>query len=189
MKKKVLVLVTIIMILSIAMMAVGCSPKEFAVNKVEQVDVAPLANEYIKLLAETFPNRTSGFGTEIPVVQFISSMMQQYKYEPNGSYDYNGNIIQGANAFAIYTDSTQQLPLQGLNLVFDKKAEGESKGTIILSTQYDNVYTTPTSNLEADGTYESGASTPTTHHNIPQHNHRRHHQQQQQRRWQHLPHH
>ena len=159
MKKKILILISIVTIISLMFM-VGCTNKDFNVQKTDQIDVSALANEYIELLATAYPDRTSGTGREDSVMKFISSQMQTYGYEPNGSYELNNSIIQGANRYTYYNGINDlEGAGYGFNLIFDKKAEGKSKGTIILSTQYDNLYSFPKVPTKADGTYESGAST------------------------------
>ncbi|MDE7337274.1 MAG: Zn-dependent exopeptidase M28 [Clostridia bacterium] len=116
-----------------------------------------LAFENMKYLAENYPDRTMCTQGEQNAAKYISDKLSGWGY----TSDFSDNDTEGLQSFKenfTRYDGSAVSDANAYNVVFTKKAR-ESKGEIILSTQYDNLYGEKNGEelWKADGSYESGS--------------------------------
>lgn len=155
MKKKVLILITICM-LTLLVFVGGCQSKSFEVNQHQALDVGDKAYSYMELMSTDYADRTFGMGKDKLVAVYLAKKLSEWGYTPQDS---KIDGVAGINEYTSYVTADENANTgKGYNVVFSKKAVGESRGEIILSAQYDNLYSHKTYGTTADGSYESGAS-------------------------------
>ena len=113
--------------------------------------------ENMQYLAQNYPDRTMGESGELNAAKYIASKLSEWGYVS----DFSDEDTQGLQSFKVnymrYL-GTSISNVNAYNVIFTKKAEN-SKGEIILSTQFDNLYseTNGGETWKADGSYESGS--------------------------------
>ena len=167
-----IVALTLIACFALASLA-GCTPTaSFDVVKSEG-DYGDTVFAQMKYLAENYPDRTMATQGEIDASRYLANTLRDLGYE---GVEF-GEDEAGLQSFTLdYTryDGTSKSKATAYNVVFTKKSEN-SKGEILLSAQYDNLYgegrntsandSTNTQMTDqddgawkADGSYESGSA-------------------------------
>ncbi len=155
MKKKILILTTICM-LALLVFVGGCQSKSYDIDAHETLNVGQTAYNYMQTLATDFPDRTFGMGKDKDVAVYLAKLLAGWGYTPQDS---KADGVEGINEYTSYVNTDNNAETgKGYNVVFTKKAVGESRGEMILSAQYDNLYSHKNYGTAADGSYESGAS-------------------------------
>lgn len=113
---------------------------------------------YMTELSQEYANRTMATDGEKKAAEYIASLMSGWGYVS----DYETDGIQGLSSFKLgfnRYDGSSVKDGVAYNVIFTKKAEN-SNGEILLTCQYDNLYSEKGSDGEwqADGSYESGAA-------------------------------
>ncbi|MDE6758754.1 MAG: M28 family peptidase [Clostridia bacterium] len=157
-RRKILI-VLIALIGVIAMIALtACSQSE------PQFDLVKNNGEYgdmvlgnMQYLAENYPDRTMSTQGELNTAKYLSSRLSDLGYTSEYSYDEIIGLQHFKVDFMRYDGSPVSDP-NAYNVIFTKKAV-ESKGEIVLSAQYDNLYEEKAGGetWKADGSYESGS--------------------------------
>ncbi len=157
--------VVAIALLAVLVMAffVGCTSRvEVRTVKVDDT-LGDRAYGYLQMLSgEELNNRTLGTQGALDSAKYIAGVMTELGYEGVYSTDEGIGLQEFKTTFKRF-DGAEVTDAPAYNVVFSKKSNLEkSKGEIILSCSYDNLYNEKSDisgNLwGADGSYESGAS-------------------------------
>ena len=162
--KKIYVVAIALLVVLITAVSVGCTSRAIEVRTVNvDESVGDRAYEYLQTLSgEELNNRTLGTQGALDGAKYIAGLMTQLGYEGVYSSDEGYGLQEFKTTFKRF-DGTEVTDAAAYNVVFTKKSDSEkSKGEIILSCSYDNLYNEKSDingNLwSADGSYESGAS-------------------------------
>lgn len=168
-KRKIFIAISILTMLTLLLTAfAGCSSKSVEINKVVGVDAA-LGDEafaYMQTLAADYPARTMGASGDIEAAGFLSDTMTALGYTSEYSHAEKKGIQAFKTTFSRYVKYAGDEELKDVwayNVIFTKKTAAEhSKGEILLTCQYDNLYSEKADMSAkpwaADGSYESGAA-------------------------------
>ena len=138
--RKMKLFLCILAVLVIVLSLTGCSKKDFAVNKAEEVSLANEAYTLLESISTTYPNRTIGSEASETFIAYLNSELTSYGYE-----------VTEQTFTSKKTKTTKN--------VIAKKAKEESKGTIVLGANWDNMY--EYYDAHPDGAYQTGASIAT----------------------------
>lgn len=164
MKKIIICVVLFILIMSFVGCAGSYNPtlEKSSVTQLPQNSVETLggiAKDKMSTLATEFPNRTSGEGNNSYLfAKKISTDMTTLGYGYKEGMD--EEKTKGVTTFK-FKSPIDNKDYEGYNAFFDLSAKSEvSKGKIVFACYYDNNYSVKVGEklLEADGSYESGAS-------------------------------
>lgn len=162
-RRKVLITITAVLCVFVLSVLTACSQAE------PQFDVVKNNGEYgdkvfenMRYLAENYPDRSMGTEGELNTAKYLASRLSSLGYTSEYSSD-EGIGLQRFKITNTRYDGTTMSDINVYNVIFTKKATTESKGEILLSTQYDNLYQEKTNDeiWRADGSYESGSGTAT----------------------------
>lgn len=141
-----------------AMTFAGCSSArdDYAPQKVRE-DLGVTAMDNLRYLAANHPDRTMGTQGEYDAAAYLADTLKSYGYESRYAYDGIEGLQDFKSNFTRY-DGTAVNEATSYNVVFTKKSS-RSEGEIILSAQYDNLYSEKKGEelWKADGSYESGS--------------------------------
>ncbi len=166
-KRRIFTALSIMTLLVLILTAfVGCSAKNVDVKKVDGIDAAlgDKAFGYMQTLLTQYADRTLGGGNDFEFAKYLSKTMSDWGYTSEFSH---GDILglQGfKTTFSRYVNyANEELSdVWAYNVIFTKHTSQQSKGEIMLTCQYDNLYQeqadmsgTP---WGADGSYESGGA-------------------------------
>ena len=157
-RKILIVLIALISIIALSVFT-ACSKNEPQYDLVKHnVDYGDNLFANLQILAYDYPSRTMSTQGELEAAKYISSRMVDLGYTSEYSYD----DVQGLQHFRMdFTryDGTSVSDPNGYSVIFTKKAV-HSKGEILLSAQYDNLYEEKSNGeaWKADGSYESGSA-------------------------------
>ena len=148
MKKKLFV--TIVLVLVLSLFLVSCTSVDLNIEKSnKQLDLGSKAYENLEALSQNYANRNLGTEESNFFINSLKDYMLSLGYESEvNNFVFSYSILDESGLD--YIDATSS----GKNLVC-KKSSANSKGTLVFSCYYDNMYTTE--NM-ADGAYESGAA-------------------------------
>ncbi len=159
--KRVLTAATALTVLiCILMFAVSCDSKgeDFSSLKKDYDASGSSAFDNLQILSSEYADRTVATEGELVAAKYLSERMASYGY--SGAFDDDGvaGLQKFKTAFVRY-DGSEVKDADAYNVIFQKKAQN-AKGEIILSAQYDNLYSEKTAKGEkwkADGSYESAS--------------------------------
>lgn len=165
--KKILVIAIALLTVVITVCFAGCAAEPYAMT-VDGLDIklGELAYEYMQIFSgEELKNRTMGTQGELDAATYIAGLMRALGYESRYSSNGVTGLQEFKTSFKRY-NGEELTDAQAYNVVFTKKSTAEeSKGEIVLSCAYDNLYSEKadiSGNLwQADGSYESGAGVAT----------------------------
>ena len=159
-KRKIIFIAAIIAVaaLTLALFA-GCSTPTFEGVR-DEGDYSEAVFSRLQYLAEEYPDRTMGTQGELDAARYLAETLSGFGYE---GLDFGGEEL-GLQSFTLdydRYDGTTMSKATAYNVVFRKSVEN-SKGEILLSAQYDNLYGEGDGSAEgawkADGSYESGSA-------------------------------
>lgn len=162
-RRKVLIAIIALLGVLVLSMLTGCSQVDPEYDLVKnRGEYGDLVFENMQYLADNYPDRSMGTEGELNAAQYLASKLSSFGY----TSEYSSDEGVGLQRFRINNtryDGTTMSDINVYNVIFTKKAAGESKGVILLSTQYDNLYQEKTGDeiWRADGSYESGSGTAT----------------------------
>ena len=79
--RKMKLFLCILAVLVIVLSLTGCSKKDFAVNKAEEVSLANEAYTLLESISTTYPNRTIGSEASETFISYLNSELTNYGYE------------------------------------------------------------------------------------------------------------
>lgn len=160
-KKRIFITVAALILIAALMTSFAAcqSPdRQFEINRIEG-DYGAKVYEYMDMLATEYPARTMATEGERNAAEYIAAYMSGLGYESEYSFEEIIGLSAFKPAFTRY-DGTSVSDVNAFNVIFTKKAVGESAGEILLTCQYDNLYaeTDGENQWQADGSYESGGA-------------------------------
>ena len=138
--KKIKLFLCVLAILVIVLSLTGCAKNDFNVNKAEEVSLANDAYALLESISTNYPNRTIGSDASQTFIAHLNNELTSYGYE-----------VTEQSFTSKKTKTTKN--------VIAKKSIEESKGTIVLGANWDNMY--EYFDAHPDGAYQSGASIAT----------------------------
>ena len=138
--KKIKLFLCVLAILVIVLSLTGCAKNDFNVNKAEEVSLANDAYALLESISTNYPNRTIGSDASQTFIAYLNNELTSYGYE-----------VTEQSFTSKKTKTTKN--------VIAKKSIEESKGTIVLGANWDNMY--EYFDAHPDGAYQSGASIAT----------------------------
>ena len=155
--KIILTVAIILLVVMTASMLTACSKTPHFELSEKDWGYGDKAFENMKYLAENYPDRTMGTPGEERFAKYLSTLLSGWGYTSDFS-DAETLGLQGFKVEFTRYDGSAVSDTSAYNVVFTKKSEN-SKGEIILSAQYDNLYADSEEFLKSDGSYESGSGT------------------------------
>lgn len=156
MKKKILLTIISIVVALVAVCATGCTHAEFDLAPQQKVGAGEEAYGYLTTIAEQYYDRTPDSGKDFEFCKYLATQLTSWGYTPKAV---ESEGVAGIEKFNYYYDDGERVYSgSSYNVQFTKPSTAQSKGTIVLTAQYDNRYSYTGIATQADGSYESGAS-------------------------------
>ena len=162
-RRKVKVAIVALLVVFLVSVMAGCSKAEPQYDLVKnEGDYKDTVFENMQYLADNYPDRTMGTEGELNTAKYLASRLSSFGYTSEYSCD-EGEGLQRFRVSNTRYDGSTVSDINVYNVIFTKKAWNSSKGVILLSAQYDNLYQEKRGDetWKADGSYESGSGTAT----------------------------
>ncbi|MDE7215886.1 MAG: Zn-dependent exopeptidase M28 [Clostridia bacterium] len=156
--RKTFLIVTVLLVAILTASLLAACSKEPHFDLVKQDgEYGDRVFENMKFLAENYPDRTMCTQGEEDAAKYLCDVLSGWGYTSDFSDGDTVGLQSFKENFTRY-DGSAVSDTNAYNVVFTKKAR-ESKGEIILSAQYDNLYGEKNGEelWKADGSYESGS--------------------------------